>query len=175
MFGAGRGKATRRIEPRFDEGSETADADLRADPADRPQPRRKGDKPKKKRPPPSALAAGRAGLLELRARRLGHDRRLPGCSPITPASCRRSTSSRCPSAPPNIAILAVDGSLLANRGDTGGRAVRSSDLPPYLPKAFVAIEDRRFYHHFGIDPARHRRAVFRDVSGRQAACRAARR
>src|SRR5262249_51411103 len=26
------------------------------------------------------------------------------------------------------------------------------DLPPYLPKAFVAIEDRRFYRHFGLDP-----------------------
>src|SRR5690606_767186 len=25
-------------------------------------------------------------------------------------------------------------------------------LPPYLPKAFIAIEDRRFYSHFGLDP-----------------------
>ena len=35
-----------------------------------------------------------------------------------------------PRRPPNIAILADDGSLLANRGDTGGAAVRLSDLPP---------------------------------------------
>ncbi len=49
-------------------------------------------------------------------------------------------------------MLGVDGTLLANRGDTGGAAVRLADLPPYLPKAFVAIEDRRFYEHFGIDP-----------------------
>ena len=63
-----------------------------------------------------------------------------------------------PKRPPNIAILADDGTLLANRGDTGGAAVRLSELPPYLPKAFVAIEDRRFYSHFGIDPDRHRRA-----------------
>ena len=52
-----------------------------------------------------------------------------------------------PKRPPNIAILADDGSLIANRGDTGGPAVRLIDLPPYLPKAFVAIEDRRFYDH----------------------------
>ena len=71
-----------------------------------------------------------------------------------------------PMRPPNIAILAEDGALIANRGDTGGAAVRLSDLPPYLPKAFVAIEDRRFYSHFGIDPVGIARAVFRDVTGR---------
>ena len=71
-----------------------------------------------------------------------------------------------PKRPPNIAILADDGALIANRGDTGGAAVHLSDLPPYLPKAFVAIEDRRFYSHFGIDPIGIGRAIFRDVSGR---------
>ena len=71
-----------------------------------------------------------------------------------------------PKRPPNIAILADDGALLANRGDTGGAAVHLSDLPPYLPKAFVAIEDRRFYSHFGIDPVGIGRAIVRDVSGR---------
>ena len=71
-----------------------------------------------------------------------------------------------PKRPPNIAILADDGSLIANRGDTGGAAVRLSELPPYLPKAFVAIEDRRFYSHFGIDPIGIARAVIRDVTGR---------
>ncbi len=49
-----------------------------------------------------------------------------------------------PKRPPNIAILASDGSLLANRGETGGRTVTLKELPPYLPKAFVAIEDHRF-------------------------------
>ena len=73
-----------------------------------------------------------------------------------------------PKRPPNIAILADDGSLIANRGDTGGPAVRLIDLPPYLPKAFVAIEDRRFYSHFGIDPVGISRAVLRDVTGRGA-------
>ena len=64
-----------------------------------------------------------------------------------------------PKRPPNIAILAEDGALIANRGDTGGAAVRLGDLPPYLPKAFIAIEDRRFYSHFGIDPIGISRAI----------------
>ena len=70
-----------------------------------------------------------------------------------------------PKRPPNIAILAEDGTLLANRGDTGGAAVRLGDLPPYVPKAFVAIEDRRFYSHFGIDPLGIVRALARNVTG----------
>jgi len=71
-----------------------------------------------------------------------------------------------PKRPPNIAILAADGELLANRGDTGGAAVRLVDLPPYLPKAFVAIEDRRFYSHWGVDPIGVARALTRNVAGR---------
>ncbi|MEJ0091926.1 MAG: PBP1A family penicillin-binding protein [Methylocella sp.] len=70
-----------------------------------------------------------------------------------------------PKRPPNIAILADNGALLANRGDTGGAAVRIADLPPYLPKAFVAIEDRRFYSHWGIDPLGILRAVTRNAAG----------
>jgi penicillin-binding protein 1A len=70
-----------------------------------------------------------------------------------------------PKRPPNIAILGVDGTLLANRGDTGGAAVRLQDLPPYLPKAFVAIEDRRFYSHWGVDPVGILRAVSRNLVG----------
>jgi penicillin-binding protein 1A len=70
-----------------------------------------------------------------------------------------------PKRPPNIAILGEDGTVLANRGDTGGAAMRLADLPPYLPKAFVAIEDRRFYSHYGIDPVGIARALLRNVSG----------
>jgi penicillin-binding protein 1A len=69
-----------------------------------------------------------------------------------------------PKRPPNIAILASDGSLLANRGETGGRTVSIKELPPYLPKAFVAIEDRRFYDHFGIDPLGIARALYRNIN-----------
>ncbi|MCK2053050.1 PBP1A family penicillin-binding protein [Methylobacterium sp. 37f] len=71
-----------------------------------------------------------------------------------------------PKRPPNIAILASDGSLLANRGETGGRVVSIKELPPYLPRAFVAIEDRRFYSHFGVDPVGIARAVAQNITRR---------
>jgi penicillin-binding protein 1A len=71
-----------------------------------------------------------------------------------------------PKRPPNIAILASDGSFLANRGETGGRTVSLEELPSYLPKAFVAIEDRRFYEHFGVDPVGIARAAIRNVTSR---------
>jgi penicillin-binding protein 1A len=70
-----------------------------------------------------------------------------------------------PKRPPNIAILADDGTLIANRGDTGGAAIHVSELPDYLPKAFIAIEDRRFYQHWGVDPFGILRAIMRDVIG----------
>ncbi|GJD80415.1 transglycosylase domain-containing protein [Methylobacterium gregans] len=71
-----------------------------------------------------------------------------------------------PKRPPNIAILASDGSLMANRGETGGRVVSIKELPTYLPRAFVAIEDRRFYSHFGVDPVGIARAVAQNLTRR---------
>ena len=65
-----------------------------------------------------------------------------------------------PKRPPNIKILANDGTLIANRGDTGGESVRISELPPYLSQAVMAIEDRRFYSHFGVDPLGLLRAAY---------------
>ena len=57
-----------------------------------------------------------------------------------------------PKRPPTIEIVGIDGSMLAQRGEMAGANVALKDLPPYLPKAFIAIEDRRFYSHFGVDP-----------------------
>jgi penicillin-binding protein 1A len=64
-----------------------------------------------------------------------------------------------PKRPPSVQILALDGHVLANRGEMGGAAIPLREMPAYLPKAFVAIEDRRFYHHFGVDPIGLARAV----------------
>lgn len=72
-----------------------------------------------------------------------------------------------PQRPPNIAIMAEDGTLVANRGQTGGRNVSIRELPPHLPRAFVAIEDRRFYSHFGIDPLGVARALVANVTSGQ--------
>src|SRR5688500_5926075 len=54
---------------------------------------------------------------------------------------------RVPDRPPNIQILAVDGRLIGNRGDTGGESVRIEQLPGHVPNAVIAIEDRRFRFH----------------------------
>jgi penicillin-binding protein 1A len=69
-----------------------------------------------------------------------------------------------PKRPPNVAILAADGTLIANRGETGGANVPIGEVPNYLPKAFVAIEDRRFYQHFGVDPVGLARALARNLT-----------
>ena len=53
---------------------------------------------------------------------------------------------------PSIAYLDRSGALIASRGSQYAPPVDLAKLPPYVPAAFVAIEDRRFYHHFGFDP-----------------------
>jgi penicillin-binding protein 1A len=65
--------------------------------------------------------------------------------------------------PPNVTVLAEDGTVLAERGLRRGH-VRLDALPPYLVQAVLATEDRRFYHHFGIDPLGLIRASFRNAS-----------
>ncbi|MDQ0316600.1 transglycosylase domain-containing protein [Amorphus orientalis] len=57
-----------------------------------------------------------------------------------------------PERPPNVKIVSERGDLIANRGDTGGQAVTLAEMSPHLPEAVMAIEDRRFRDHFGIDP-----------------------
>ena len=47
-----------------------------------------------------------------------------------------------PDRPPNIRILAADGSLISNRGATGGEAVTYRELPYYVPAAIIASEDQ---------------------------------
>lgn len=68
-----------------------------------------------------------------------------------------------PKRPPTIQIVGMDGSMLAQRGEMAGANVSLKDLPQYLPKAFIAIEDRRFYSHFGIDPVGILRALVTNV------------
>ena len=173
MFGRGGSKNRTRVEPRLDWRDQSAGGELRADPADRPPSARRKAAAKpaprvgksRRGPRRSALRGllywpivfGIWGIIALAGLVAYNASQLP---PIDQLAV--------PKRPPNIAILADDGSLLANRGDTGGPAVRLIDLPPYLPKAFVAIEDKRFYSHFGIDPVGVSRAVLRDVTGKGA-------
>src|SRR5690606_39544687 len=60
-------------------------------------------------------------------------------------------------------IVSVDGRMLANRGMTGGEAVGLHEMSPYIPQAVMAIEDRRFYSHFGVDPIGLARAMTANV------------
>ena len=50
-----------------------------------------------------------------------------------------------------IDILAADGTLIASRGSTA-RYVPIASMPQHLIDAVLATEDRRFYHHLGVDP-----------------------
>jgi len=72
-----------------------------------------------------------------------------------------------PDRPPNVRIVDVQGGLIANRGTTGGEAVSLAEMSPFIPQAVMAIEDRRFKSHFGIDPIGLARAIVTNVtSGR---------
>lgn len=72
-----------------------------------------------------------------------------------------------PPAPPSITLLAADGTPIARRGATIGAPVDAEKLPPYVRDAFVSIEDRRFYDHWGVDPRGILRAMWTNVSAGQ--------
>ena len=78
-------------------------------------------------------------------------------------------SLQIPKRPPSVLILGDNGATLATRGDMGGAAVRLRELPAYVPNAFVAIEDRRFFSHYAVDPWGIMRAAVADVLHRGAA------
>lgn len=52
---------------------------------------------------------------------------------------------------PAITLLDPRGELVARLGDVSGRVVLPSALPAYVPEAFIAIEDKRFYKHGPFD------------------------
>jgi len=68
-----------------------------------------------------------------------------------------------PKRPPTVDIVGLDGKMLVSRGEMSGIDVPIKELPPYLPRAFVAIEDRRFYSHHGVDPLGLARAAVANV------------
>jgi penicillin-binding protein 1A len=65
---------------------------------------------------------------------------------------------------PSVTIRAADGSLLTTFGDLFGQPLSLKEMSPYLPKAVLAAEDRRFYNHFGIDLFGLLRALVADLS-----------
>jgi penicillin-binding protein 1A len=57
-----------------------------------------------------------------------------------------------PVQPASVRIVSADGALITNRGDVAGKTLTLDEMPDYLPQAVIAIEDRRFWYHLGIDP-----------------------
>lgn len=51
-----------------------------------------------------------------------------------------------------IRVHAADGSILVTMGPTYGRWLDSKEIPQIMSHAMVAVEDRRFYNHPGVDP-----------------------
>jgi membrane peptidoglycan carboxypeptidase len=50
-----------------------------------------------------------------------------------------------------VTIEGANGEAFATRGVFKGDRLTAQDLPPHLAQAIIAIEDRRFYQHWGVD------------------------
>ncbi|QIQ86674.1 transglycosylase domain-containing protein [Erythrobacter sp.] len=70
-----------------------------------------------------------------------------------------------PIAAPQVTLLASDGTPIARQGAVVDAPVEIANLPPHVPQAFMAIEDRRFYSHWGIDPRGIARAIWTGNGG----------
>ena len=70
-----------------------------------------------------------------------------------------------PIAPPQVTLLASDGTPIARSGAVVQAPVKVADLPPHVVQAFIAIEDRRFYTHWGVDPRGIARAAWTGYGG----------
>ncbi|MEE2691516.1 MAG: PBP1A family penicillin-binding protein [Pseudomonadota bacterium] len=65
---------------------------------------------------------------------------------------------------PKISLVAADGEPLSVQGESHGAPVRLSELPPHVPRAVLAVEDRNFYHHIGVNPVSIARALLVNAS-----------
>jgi membrane peptidoglycan carboxypeptidase len=60
---------------------------------------------------------------------------------------------------PTVVLVAADGQPISRRGSYKEAPIDVASLPKHVPGAFIAIEDRRFYSHVGVDPKAILRAV----------------
>ena len=160
---SGRGQSGARREPVFDSGPELRMR--RATAGGRRQTAGQAQTPRKANPQtwPSPLADRPRGLLEPGARRCGSCIGGVGTVAWTGAHLPPIQSLEIPKRPPSIQIVDLNGRPLATRGDAGGAVLPLKELPNYVPKAFVAIEDRRFYEHYGVDPFGIARALVANI------------
>ena len=66
----------------------------------------------------------------------------------------------------NSVIVDSNGNVIANlSGDEKRKVITLEDMADYLPKAYVAIEDERFYKHNGVDFKRTAGAILHTITG----------
>jgi penicillin-binding protein 1A len=70
--------------------------------------------------------------------------------------------------PLGFTFLDASGEDVGHRGAVVGERLHLEEMPAYLPAAFIAMEDRRFYQHNGIDPVGLARALLLDLRARKA-------
>ncbi|HEX8214605.1 MAG TPA: transglycosylase domain-containing protein, partial [Allosphingosinicella sp.] len=51
-----------------------------------------------------------------------------------------------------IRVRSADGTVLVSLGPSFGEWLPYSQIPPIMRNAMVAVEDRRFHSHIGVDP-----------------------
>ena len=51
-----------------------------------------------------------------------------------------------------VRVRAADGTLLVSLGPSFGRWLRYDEIPPTMRAAMIAVEDKRFRSHIGVDP-----------------------
>ena len=165
--------ANARREPTFDDDGPDlhASADERPAPDDegRPRPRSRKRRARKKRPARNRRALfGRIAYWSLV---VGLWLAIGGVGMVAwvGAHLPPIQSLEIPKRPPSIQIVDMQGRALARRGDLAGEPLPLKEMPGYVPKAFIAIEDRRFYEHYGIDPFGIGRAFVANVLHRAVA------
>ena len=65
---------------------------------------------------------------------------------------------------PSLILVDRAGATFATFGDVMGEPLRLKDIPPFLPAAAVAVEDRRFWSHPGLDVTGLARAAWVNIS-----------
>ena len=68
--------------------------------------------------------------------------------------------------PGTITIEGLNGSILLQTGNATRETLKTWQMPDKLKKAFVAIEDRRFYEHDGVDYKGVTRALVQNVTSK---------
>ncbi len=110
--------------------------------------------------PPEAPLDPRAdrpnGLLDAGRSACGSASAASAPSSTSARICRRSSRWKSRSVRPRSKFSMSHCQPLARRGDMAGEVLSLKELPAYVPKAFVAIEDRRFYRSLRRRSLRHR-------------------